>query len=342
MSSCALDLSDQSIKYGELYAGAHGLYLKRYGQEVIPKGIITSGKIEDEQKLIEILKSLGKKIGLHFVRVSLPEEQMYLFTLSLPKTDKMDIRESVLLQLEEHIPLAVSDTLFDYEILSETETIIVIQVAAIAAMTIESYLSVFEQAGLVPLSFELEAQAIARSVIPYGDKSTTMIVDFGETRTGISIATNGKVLFTSTIDMGGNILTQMIAKNFSISFEEAEKMKRIYNLSNKDPNEIFPVILNGISVLRDEVNKHYVYWHTHPDEHGKSREPITHIILCGGDSNLSGFSDYLEASMHVKVEYANAWVNVSDMSTSVPDMSFGESLSYVATLGLALGDYIYD
>lgn len=338
MTSCALDISDQSIKYGELIATPHGLRLGRYGQEKIPAGVIVSGKIESEERLVQILKDLSAREHLHFVRVSLPEEQMYLFTLSLPKTIT-DLRETILLQIEEHIPLSAIDTVFDFNIISENTQTMLVEVLAVATSIIESYLSVFKKAGLVPISFELEAQAIARAVIPHDDMSSVMIVDFGETRTGVSIASGGRVLFTTTLDIGGTTLTNMIAKNFSLSFEKAEEMKRTYKLDgNTNIDDIFPIILNGISVLRDELSKQYTYWKNH-DDHNTDHADINRIILCGGDANLSGLADYLEASMKVKVENANAWINISDMSISIPDMSFEESFGYATVLGLALADY---
>ena len=199
------------------------------------------------------------------------------------------------------------------------------------------YLSVFQKADLVPLSFELEAQAMARIAIPADDPSTVMIVDFGESRSGLSIASNTQVYFTTTLDIGGDTLTNMIAKNFSLSFQKAEEMKRLYTLgSDANINDIFPIILNGVSVLRDELDKHYIYWKTHNDVNVKA---INRIILCGGDSNLQGLAEYLQASMKVKVSHLSAWTNISDMNLSVPDMSFQESLGYATVLGLALGDY---
>jgi type IV pilus assembly protein PilM len=340
MNSCALDISDQSIKYGELLATPLGLRLGRFGHEKIPPGIVVSGKIENEAELVRVLRDLARREHLHFVRISLPEEQMYLFTIGLPKATSGDLREAISLQLEEHIPLKALDTTFDYEVVLENDQTIFVEVLAIATGTIESYLSVFQKSGLVPLSFELEAQAIARAVIPHDDSSAVMIVDFGEARTGASIAHNNRVFFTTTLDIGGISLTNMIAKNFSISFEEAEKMKRSYGLSStSNADDIFPAILNGISVLRDELNRHYIYWKTHEDD-GTKHEKLDRIILCGGDANLTGLSNYLESSMSIKVENANAWTNISDMKISVPDMSFEESFGYATVLGLALADYI--
>lgn len=340
MNSFALDISDLSIKYGELLALPVGLRLGRFGQEKIPAGVIVSGKIERREELIKILKDLVRREHLHFVRVSLPEEQMYLFTVSLPRMKKEEIRNTILLQLEEHIPLQAIDTTFDYDIVSEDGQNIVIEVLAVSTEMIENYLSVFKESGLMPLSFELEAQAIARAVIPRGDKSTAMIVDFGEARTGASIARNGRVFFTTTLDIGGSNLTSMIAKNFSLSLEKAEEMKRSYNLrNNSNVNDIFPAILNGLSVLRDELNKQNSYWKTH-DEEGLKHEDISRIVLCGGEANLAGLVDYLSSSMGIKAENANTWVNVSNMTTSVPDMSYDESFGYTTVIGLCLADYM--
>lgn len=342
MKSFSIDISDQSVKYGELIATPLGLRLGRFGKEKILPGVVVSGKIENPVELIKLLKKLKEDLKLKLVRVSLPEEQMYLFTLSLPKTTEGNLRDMITLQIEEHIPLKAIDTVFEYDIISSSDQNVLIEVSAIASATVESYLSVFKEAGLSVLSFELEAQAIARAVIPIGDTEPVMIVDFGDTRTGVSIVHDGRVFFTTTLDMGGINLTNMIAKNFSLSFEKAEEMKRSYGLDGiSNIEDIFPIILNGISVLRDELNKQYLYWKDH-DNCGIKHDQINRIILCGGDANLTGLSDYLEASMKIKVDHANAWVNISNMDISVPSMSFEESLSYATILGLSLGGYSYD
>jgi len=71
MNSFAIDISDQSIKYGELRSTPLGLRLGHFGKEKIPAGVVVSGKIEDKEKLIIILKNLKEKEKLSFVRVSL-------------------------------------------------------------------------------------------------------------------------------------------------------------------------------------------------------------------------------------------------------------------------------
>ena len=335
--SFGLDIGDESLKFMELVSTKNGIQIGQHGERAVPPGIIESGKIKNPKRMEEILVKLRDEVGLKSVRVSLPEEQVYLFKLRLEKSSLVHIRESIELVLEEHIPLQAPEAIFDYEIISEDPKSLELQVATIPKNVIESYLSIFKNARISVQSFELEAQAISRSVVKKGDLDTYMIVDFGEKRTGIFIISHGIAMFTSTLDVGGVMLNSMIAKNFKISLEEAEKMKQKYGLERNIPNkELFSVLLNSVSILRDELVKHFLYWHTHKDEEGKNNPPIKKIILCGGDSNLIGLVDYFSVSMKTRVEMANVWINIVDTESYIPDINFKQALSFAAALGLAL------
>ena len=340
--SIGLDISDESLKFMELIPINKGIKLGRYGERKIPLGVISSGKIKDLKKIEEILISLKKEEKIKSVRVSLPEEQMYLFEFRLEKAEVENIRDSIELSIEEYIPLSAQDAVFDYEILKEDEKSFDIQVSAIPKNIIDDYLAVFRDSGIRVESFELEAQAISRAVVKKDDLDTYMIVDFGEKRTGIFIVSRGVVVFTSTLDVGGSLLTSMIQKSFKISFEEAEKMKRKYGLERNSGNkELFSVVLNSVSILRDEIMKHFIYWHTHK-EGNREHPPIKKIILCGGDSNLVGLAEYFSVSTKNTVEIANVWANVVGTGNYVPEIKFEQSLTYAAAVGLALGNFEND
>ena len=339
--SYGLDISDQSLKFVQLLPTKDGIKVGKYGERKIPPGIIESGKIKSTTRLEELLFSLRQE-GIRFVRVSLPEEQVYLLPLHLSKSGLNNVREGIELALEEHVPMPAEEAIFDYDLVSEDDKSLEIEVAATSSNTIENYISVFRNCYISVQSLELEAQAIARAVIKKGDLETYTIVDFGQTRTGIFIVSRGVVVFTSTLDIGGVSLNTAIQKSFNVSPAEAEKMKQEYGLSRNAPNkEIFPVLLNSVSVLRDEIVKHFLYWSTHKDEEGKNHPPIKKIILCGGDSNLIGLAEYISQSMKTSVEMANVWVNITDTGKHVPEISVRESLSFAAALGLALGDFDY-
>lgn len=342
-SSFGLDISDESLKFVELVPTKDGIKMGRYGERKIPTGIIESGKIKNPAKLKEVLYDLRKEEGIRFVRVSLPEEQVYLFPLRLEKKGLKNVREGIELALEDHVPIPAEDAIFDYDKVAEDEQSLEVEVAAIPKNVIDNYISVFRESFISIQSLELEAQAIARAVVRKGDMETYAIVDFGQTRTGIFIMSRGAVVFTSTLDIGGELLNNMIQKNFNVTKEEAEKMKRQYGLErNTENQEVFSVLLNSVSILRDEIVKHFIYWNTHKDEEGRDRPPIKKIILCGGDSNLIGLADYISVSMKTTVEMANVWTNIAETDKYIPEISFNKSLTFAAALGLALGDFDYD
>jgi len=341
--SFGLDISDESLKYVELVNTRHGIRIGRNGERKIPPGIIESGKIKDPKQMEAILLLLRKEVGMKSVRVSLPEGQIYLFKLRLEKAGLEHVREAIELSLEEHIPIPAQDAIFDYQVLIEEEQYLYIQVTAIPAGILENYLSVFRDSGIWVKSFELEGQAITRAIVKKDDMATYMIVDFGEKSTGISVVSRGIVMFTSTLDIGGSSLDTMIEKNFNVKQSEAEEMKKEYGLKrNAENKEIFPVLLNSVSILRDEISRNFLYWNTHKEENGKETPQIERIRLCGGDSNLLWLAEYFSVSMKVKVSMANVWSNIVDTTEYVPEVNFKQALSFAAALGLALGDFEND
>ncbi len=141
--SFGLDISDESIKFIELVNTRNGLRVGLHGERKISPGIIESGKIKNPKRMEEILMLLKKEVGIKTVRVSLPEEQVYLFKLRLEKLGLVNIRESIELSLEEHVPLSAEDAIFDYELLGQDAQSLELQVATIPKNVIENYLAIF-------------------------------------------------------------------------------------------------------------------------------------------------------------------------------------------------------
>jgi len=337
MPAIGLDISDESIHFLELSPGKGGFVVKNFGEKKIPKEIIKSGEIKDTEKLSKILSNIGSKFSSNFINVSLPEQRAYLLKLRIPKIKRSEIRSSLELQLEDNVPISAGEAVFDYDIIEEREKDIEVVLSVFPSDIIESYINVFKSVGLVPLSFEIESQAIARSVVPYGDNGTFMVVDFGNTRTGISVVSEEIVRFTSTIDIGGSAISKSIEKLMSVSPEKAEEIKKERGITkNKEDNELFLTMMSIVGVLKEEINKHYIYWHTHKDQYGIKRPKIEKIILCGGDANLIGLPEYLSSGLHTPVELANVMANVNSFERYIPQIDFNKSLRYATSIGLAL------
>ncbi len=339
LRSVGFDLSDRSIKFVELKETKHGFVLGKYGRETVPPGILQSGKIIDKEKLKNIIKSLHGKTTTPYVRMALPEEQVYLFSIRLPKSKPKEVETAIELSLEDNIPIPAQDAVFDYECVKEDKDHMDFVVVASPRQTIEDYVSMFDGTGFIPLSFELEAQAIARSIVKDKTAGVVMVVDIGETRTGISVIEDGHVVLASTVEIGGASLTDLIQKKLGVSRESAEKWKKEFGLeSHNEAPELPETIMGSLSALHDEINKAYVYWHNHKDENEEKRGAISSIFLCGGESALPGLPQYLSSTMGVSVSLGNPWVNITDLSSYVPEINQKDSLAYATAIGLALAE----
>jgi len=338
MPAVGLDISDESVHFVCLKEAKGGFVIDNFARKEIPPGIIEAGEIKKVDELTKIIASLRDEFGPHFVNVSLPEQRAYLFKLRIPRMKRSDIRNKVELQLEDNAPISAREAVFDYDILKEDDNgQTEIELSVLPRNVVDRYLGVIKGAGFSPLSFEIEAQAIARAVVKEGDPGTFMVMDFGKTRSGISIVSNGATRFTSTVDIGGGALTRVIEKTLKVKTEEAEKIKKEKGVVSREENEeLFLTMMSMISVLRDEISKHYIYWHTHKDQYGKKRPKIEKIILCGGDANLAGLPEYLNSGLKIPVERANVMVNVNSFDKYIPEINFNESLHYATSIGLAL------
>lgn len=81
-----------------------------------------------------------------------------------------------------------------------------------------------------------------------------MLLDIGAGNTDIGVFEGSKFVYTNTIPLGGNNITNDIAVVLDISLEEAEKLKRQYGLALKsfidNDNDVILNTCNGISKTR--------------------------------------------------------------------------------------------
>jgi type IV pilus assembly protein PilM len=162
------------------------------------------------------------------------------------------------------------------------------------------------------------------------------MIDFGKYTTRIAIVENGVVVFTATVEVGGDSLTQAVMKRMSVPEAEAEKIKNERGfLMSPDNKDLVETMMSTVSVVKDEIVKHLTYWNA-PDSNDLPRRPVERAIICGGNANLRGFPEYLEGFLNVPVSIGNVWSNALSFDRYVPPMQFSDSLEYATAVGLAL------
>lgn len=346
MPSIGVDISDTSLKYIQFQRdrkSGTSLNLTDWGDIDIPEGILKRGDIKDVAVLAEKLAQVRTETGAENVRVSLPEERAYLFETEIERdTPFKEIRGMLEFRLEENVPLSPRDAFFDYDVVEDDlrAGVYRVLVTAYARDTVMNYYEACTKAGVTPLAFEVEAQAIARATLPRNDKGTYMIVDFGKTRTGVGIVHRGALMYTSTIDIGGAELST--ALRHQLGDREEKELTKIKNMQGLvrgvEDSAVYDALITTMSAIKDEIATRIQYWNTRDVE--REERQIEGIILCGGSANLKGLPGYFTETLGIQTRRAEVWTNAFDINEVVPAIGRRYSYGYATAIGLALTDFV--
>src|SRR3989344_1125791 len=357
-----IDISDLSVKIIKLKKKKEFLSLASFGEMAIKPGIIEGGEIKNEDALPEIIKKAlsqvkGEKIGTKYAVVSLPEEKAFSQVIQMPLMNEEEAAKAIYFEAENYIPLPIESVYLDAQIVGATSNHpdhADVLIAALPKKTVDSYLYSLRKAGLKPLVFEIESQAIARSLVG-GEKSSEplLLIDFGATRTSFIIFSEHSLRFTTSLPISSRQFTETIAARLKVSLEQAEELKKKYGISGAKGKEIFNILSPNLANLASQIKKYIDYYQTHPShEHLMSNgKNLEKIVICGGGSSLKGLNDFLSKELQLKIIIGNPWSNILPASPSgapcpvkeVPGLPYQESLRYATALGLALrGVNLYD
>lgn len=358
-----LDISDLSLKIAQLIKRkGKFLTLASFGEAEIKPGIIKEGEIRDEKKLAEVIKEAikkikGEKLRTKYVVTSLPEEKAFLQVIQMPKMTEEDLKSAVIYEAENYIPLPIEEVYLDYQIVPPVYNHLDhldLLIAALPKKTIDPYLFSLRLAGLCPLAFEIESQAISRALIKKETStSPILLIDLGATRTSFIIFSGYSLRFTSSISVSSRNFTEIIAKNLGVNFSEAERLKIKYGLEEKikleigdrktekkkERSKIFEALIPALVDLVQQIKRHLDYYRTHAShEHlPPNGKGVSKILLCGGGANLKGLTEFLSLELKLPVELGNPWINILSEGEKINSkISFLESLKYTTAFGLAL------
>lgn len=295
-----VSMSDKHIRIIQLEAGkGNNLKIKKFAELPLPIGAITAGRVNNKEQIVSVLKELKKMTGIEYARVSIPEEKAYLFEIEIPIVQPKEVKSAIEFKIEENVPWPVDKVVFDYIITQNNKEkgVLVATVSALPSKFVDIYMDLFNSCEIVPFVFEIESQAIARSLIARTDMGTYLLTHFHKDKVGLCIVSRGIVHFTSTLN----------------------------------PTEYW---LDNPHFVVGEIRKIIAYWQTNRSERN-DKNLISKIIVSGDVANDSIVS-LLSSSLHIDTVLGNAWTNVLDVNASLPEISFFDSLKYAPAVGLAL------
>jgi len=339
-----LDLSDLSLKIFQVEKIGKFDRIRNFCSLPIVRGNIEDGKIIDKEKVAQIIREAVKKAGPKKINTkkvvcSLPESNIFLRIIHIPKIEKEEANQAIKWEMEANIPLPIEEVYFDWQFLEDEpesgknkQSVLTV---AVSRKVVDDFMETFKLSGLEVYDLEIESIASARSLVSSAEKreNISLIVDIGAKRTSFIMVEGNVPCFTSSIPFSSENINDAISKKMNINEEEAEEVKVTFGIENfnKD-NPIFNSIKYLLENLVVEIKKTIDFYVVI----SKTPKEIKKIILCGGGSNLKSLAAYLAQRIGKEVVLGDPLINLNLEKKELNKINKENCIGYATVIGLAI------
>jgi len=332
-----VDFGTHTVKAVELRNILSTPELVNLGMQITPKGVINSEEKQDQKKLAEALKKIygNAKIKNPSVVMALPEFSVFTRFLEFPGVKEDELKNAVYYEAKQYLPISVDEVQMSYVTIGFNEEKNAPRVLLVAApkKIISIYMNVASFANLDLIAIETESVAMGRAMYRAMKKKDCVTLDFGANSTDMCIMTNGALVFSQSIPIGSDSLTQAIVNKFNFDYNRAEEFKRAYGLvPNALEGKIYSALLPIVESIMIEVRRGVEFYKN------KTMSPAPMEYLLNGDGALlPGLTEYVSKSLGVSAQIANPWLNIS-IDNRFKNIISKTGGSYSIAVGLALKD----
>ncbi len=319
-----LDIGAATIKLGEFtrsQAGGlkmHNMAFASFASESENE----DGRIEAITiALRQVLRERGIKAKSCIFSVS--GQSVFTRFVKLPPVDESKIAQIVFYEAQQNVPFPIDEVVWDYQLIGdsakEQQDVVLL---AIKSNIIEELSRSVEAAGLVTVMVDVAPMAAFNAVrYNYGDpEKCIVLLDIGARTTNLLFIEKNKI-FSRSIPIAGNAITQSIAAEFNMPFAEAEKMKKELGMvalggayeypDDETQARLSKIIRNVMTRLHAEVARSINFYRTQQGGTAPSK-----LLLAGGSSILPYTDRFFQEKVRVATEYFNPFRNV-DIDNSI-------------------------
>ncbi|MBR1981403.1 MAG: type IV pilus assembly protein PilM [Akkermansia sp.] len=310
-TTVALEIGSQSVTMGVFTPAGRGFALSRYARRDILLDPVEEGMRMDYvgnaiAELVQELKVRGSE-----VRNVVSGQQVFMRFIKLPAIDIDNIEEQVGYEAQQHIPFPLEDIIYSYQELAdreegEREVLLV----AIKKDVLDNLNSQVEASSLKTRSVDCTITSLYNAYrANYEDDESVMLLDIGAKTTDIVFAEDGR-FFTRSVTAAGAFITNSIAREFNLSFREAEQLKiesGVVSLGNgytDDMDEQEAALATTIRTAMGRLGSEVQRTINHYRAQYKGNPP-TKAYICGGGARLPFALEFLQNALNIPVEYLN-------------------------------------
>jgi type IV pilus assembly protein PilM len=316
-TTVAINIGSQRIGMAVFESSKNGgLILKAYGSEsIVADPALESAKSNLTRVAIADL-ALRLKVGKTKARFAISGQSVFTRFVKLPPLQEDNIEQLVTFEAQQHVPFPLNEVIWDYELIEgtdEKEAVIV----AIKSDALDEINSSVNESGLGTLEVDVAPMALYNAFrATYGNpEEPILLIDIGA-KTSNLLYIEGTRFFTRSIAIGGSAVTAAIAKEYGVSFIDAEHQKTSNGLvalggghteqMDEAVAALAMVIRNALTRLPAEIARTTNYYRS---QHGGSAP--RRVLLAGGGANLPYTLEFFQEKLNLPVEYFNPVRNVA-------------------------------
>lgn len=313
-ASFGLDIGSSCLKAVQLREKRGGYELDLFDTVALPPELIVDGSIIDSLRLIEAIKELVRKARIKTKSVAIGiagHASVIIRRISLSEMSEEELSESIKFEAEQYVPFDIEDVNIDFQILGPREEPgqMDVMLVAVKKDIINEYISVVKESGLVPASVDVDAFALSNMYeVNYEIEpgKNIALVNVGARTINMNLLKNGISIFTRDSSVGCYLATEALQKEFNLTYEQAERLKRGERVEEITSEAAFEVMKSSYEEILTEITRSLEYFQT-----TSGHEGVAGIILSGGGALLKDFHKYLAEKAGVEVRLAEPFRNIS-------------------------------
>src|SRR5580693_1791035 len=343
-SFLTVDFGAGSLKLAEFEINeSGGLRLDNF--VIKPLGLEGTQEATREKLILSTLQAAMAEKGYKAKTVNVCAPGFHVFSkfVKLPPVDASKVDQIIQYEAQQNVPFPLAEVVWDYQILGsapsgELEVLLV----AIKSDIVEGLFRVAAEAKLNLQLCDASPAALCNAFrYNYGDlEDCTMLLDIGAKTSNLLFFEKGKV-FSRSINLGANAITQDFSNEAKLKFDDAEKIKIAEGFVSlggayEEPDNPYQAAISKIArqfmtKLHIQVNQTLQFYRGQQGGAAPQR-----LFLSGGASIMPYTAQFFAEKLNVPVEYFNPFRNVQiDQSVNLEELSrVAHGLGEVVGLGL--------
>jgi type IV pilus assembly protein PilM len=339
-SIVGLDLGSQAVKAVEITLEGPEPVVTGFARVEVPPG-------SDKAQAVAEVFQRGKFASRNVV-TSVAGQSVVVRYVAMPRMSDNELKQAVRIEADRYVPFELDEVVLDCQPLRRKphrqedaggDDQMNVLLVACRMQLLEEQVKLVSSQGLTPQAIDVDAFALANAWELCGlpdeelegqegaksEERGLALVDVGATRTSINVLCGGETCFSREIGIGGQDMTQAVARRMGVELFEAEAIKRA---GDERRAEVSKAIAPVLEDLTSEITLSLDYVENHEGLR------VEEILLSGGGALAPGAVTYIEQAT---ARTTRTWNPLAGLRVAEDRVDVEELEAWAPSLVVALG-----